>query len=387
MAVKELRGIDVSKYQNGTIDYNKAKRDGVDFAIIKIIQGVNAPNIEPSFEKHYTGFTKAGIPVTGVYVYSYAITESRAENDAKKVLSILNGRKVKVWLDVEDKRIDGKGEQLIKAMKAFQKIIENAGLEFGIYTGQAWYNKNIKPYAAQFPNVKYWIAAYGSDAEGIKVTGNVTRNKPTVNGTLEMWQHSSKGKVDGFSGPIDLNILYVVSSPAVVDHPETETSTTTTNASDKTTATSLYAPLKFAVSKLGVTTTPSTAKSCVKLGQAYLNQAVGTNLVLDGSRGPKTKAAERIFFILCYNLDNGSTFSSSISDTEFNTLTGKVSASRGSKKYMNTFLEVLCLTHGVNPKGVEVPGSYGNGLSAAINSIMGSIVNNVTGKHIRKILA
>ena len=124
--------IDVSDY-NGHIDWKKVKESGMEGAILKIIR--KDLNPDKQFESNWAGCQSAGIPVEGVYNYSYAATESKAVYDAKSVLSILAGRKAKVWLDVEDPVQKGIGKELIDMIRAYQKIIENAGLEFGVYTG------------------------------------------------------------------------------------------------------------------------------------------------------------------------------------------------------------------------------------------------------------
>ena len=91
--------IDVSSYQ-GVINWAKVKASGVQGAILKVIR--KDLNPDKQFENNWKGCEKAGVPIVGVYNYSYATTIDKARVDAKKVLSILAGRKVKVWLDVED---------------------------------------------------------------------------------------------------------------------------------------------------------------------------------------------------------------------------------------------------------------------------------------------
>ena len=105
-----LLGIDVSHYQ-GTIDWKKVKGDGIEFAILKVIR----QNLNPDeqFEANWNGCAAAGIPVHGVYNYSYATTVSKARTDAQKVLDILGGRKPRVYLDVEDSCQKNLGSLLI----------------------------------------------------------------------------------------------------------------------------------------------------------------------------------------------------------------------------------------------------------------------------------
>ena len=135
--------IDVSSYQ-GKIDWAKVKASGVEGTILKIIR--KDLNPDKQFENNWSGCEKVGMPIVGVYNYSYATTISKAIMDARKVIAILNGRKAKVWLDVENKVQKGLGVGLINIINAYKKEIESAGLEFGVYTGLSFYNSYIKPW-------------------------------------------------------------------------------------------------------------------------------------------------------------------------------------------------------------------------------------------------
>lgn len=190
-------GIDVSSYQ-GKIDWKKAKADGIAFAVLKIIR--KDLNPDNQFENNWKGCEEAGIEIKGVYNYSYATTVSKARSDAKKVLSILNGRKAMVWLDVEDNCQKGLGENLIKIINAYADVIKSAGLEFGIYTGQSFYNSYINPYGG----VAYplWIARYGANDGKM-----AEKYRPQIDGVVA-WQYTSKGSVNGISGNVDMNVWY-----------------------------------------------------------------------------------------------------------------------------------------------------------------------------------
>lgn len=196
--------IDVSSYQ-GKIDWNKVKSSGVQGAILKIIR--KDLNPDKQFENNWKGCEKAGVPIVGVYNYSYATTLDKAIADAKKVLSILAGRKVKVWLDVEDTCQKELGMKLIRIIRAYQEVIEAAGLEFGVYTGLSFYNSYIKPWAYQL-KCKFWIARYPSNASMTVDRLPSTSKQPTIKHTLEGWQYSSKGQIPGIAGNVDMNLWY-----------------------------------------------------------------------------------------------------------------------------------------------------------------------------------
>lgn len=191
------KGIDVSSYQ-GVINWPEVVKVGVEFAILKVIR--KDLSADKQFEANYEGCTAAGIPVQGVYNYSYATTITKAVSDAQRVLEVLAGRKTMVVLDIEDKCLEGLGSKLIDIIHAYAGIIKGAGLEFGVYTGQYFYNTYIKPYGSiDYP---LWIARYGANNGQIN-----EKYEPSINGMIG-WQYTSKGSVPGINGNVDLNVWY-----------------------------------------------------------------------------------------------------------------------------------------------------------------------------------
>jgi Lyzozyme M1 (1,4-beta-N-acetylmuramidase) len=86
----EFKGIDVSKW-NGTIDWQKVKGSGIDFAIIREGFGVKSPNqIDEKFKYNITGAKNAGISC-GAYHYSYAVSVQEAVNEAQFCLENIRG--------------------------------------------------------------------------------------------------------------------------------------------------------------------------------------------------------------------------------------------------------------------------------------------------------
>ena len=200
-----VKGIDVAKW-NGTIDWSKVKASGVHFAILKVIN--KQCREEDAFQKNYVGATTQGLSV-GCYNYSYATTVEKARQDAGKVLQVLNGRKMpcKVWLDVEDKCQQGLGHLLIDMINIYQKVIEYAGYEFGVYTGLYFYNTYLKPYAAEL-KCDFWIARYPSSTKVMVSYNPPEGKKPSIRHALWGWQYSSSGSVPGINGNVDMDLYY-----------------------------------------------------------------------------------------------------------------------------------------------------------------------------------
>lgn len=201
----KTKGIDVSTY-NIIRDYNAVAADNVDFAIIKIIRKDLQP--DKRFEQHWAGFEGAGVPIQGVYNYSYATTVAKFKSDAKRVLEVLNGRKTMVWLDIEDASLRGLGRTLADGIRAYAEVIMGAGLQFGVYTYVSFYNSYLKKYSdmLQFP---FWIARYPSTQLVDNDVDPDASKCPNIGKTLYGWQYSSRGVVNGIDGCVDLNQWYV----------------------------------------------------------------------------------------------------------------------------------------------------------------------------------
>lgn len=201
-----MRGIDVSSYQ-GDINWERAKADGVGFAILKVIR----KDLEPdnTFERNYKECERNAIILQGVYNYSYATTVEKAKIDARKVIQILGNRKPMVWLDVEDKCQKGLGHRLIDIILAYKKVINDSGRQFGVYTGLSFYNTYIRQYTSELIGIPFWIARYPSTkTTTINAPVNILK-KPVIDNPLYGWQYSSTCRINGIKGNVDVDEWYV----------------------------------------------------------------------------------------------------------------------------------------------------------------------------------
>lgn len=193
----EVKGIDVSAWQ-GQIDWKTVAAYGMDFVILRITEAGNV--IDKHFERNYTECQKYNIP-TGVYKYSYAMTIAEIQNEARKIVSVLNGRKLQypVWLDLEYNNQRSLGaENIHKMAEAFEKIITAAGYKFGIYCNVDWYMNVICSHLKKYD---FWIARYPANDDGWLQE----RLRPDFG---VGWQYSSKAKIPGINGTVDRNVFY-----------------------------------------------------------------------------------------------------------------------------------------------------------------------------------
>ena len=192
----ELKGIDVSSYQ-GNPDWAKVSNSGVKFAILRIHQ---KSGVDTSFEHNYKGCKSNGILIGG-YKYSYALTPAQAIDEAEDVLSVLCGRgfDFPVFYDLEWKQQRRLGKQAIENIAvSFLTRIKKAGYKVGIYCNLDWYNNVLTDALKQYD---CWIARYPASDNG-SVQERLRPNAGVG------WQYSSKGKVPGISGNVDMDVFY-----------------------------------------------------------------------------------------------------------------------------------------------------------------------------------
>ncbi len=206
MSAQKKKGIDVSRW-NVITDYDAIRDAGVEFAIVKVNNAGNAPDAR--FCEHVAGFKDAGIPIIGGYNYSYANTEEKARRAASSFVNIAKPQGIDfMWLDLEDASMRGLGHKIVDIIDIYRYYAEEADMGFGIYTGASFFNPCLKAYQKEMLNSSWWWARYPSTKDRL-ITDEIpdTKNLPK-NLDLDGWQYSSKLKVNGCSGYLDLNVWW-----------------------------------------------------------------------------------------------------------------------------------------------------------------------------------
>lgn len=177
-------GVDVSKWQDPTkIDYDELAEQ-VDFVILRIGFGW-AKDIY--FERHYLAFTERGVRVGG---YHFPLN-TRLQEQADLVKQALDGKRIEagLWVDVEAEY------QSRSEINAYIPLLENnMGTDVGIYTSYSkWleFMQNETRWASR----RLWVAHYGVTVPKL----------PSPWKKWCVWQYSSTGRLNGYSGNLDLD--------------------------------------------------------------------------------------------------------------------------------------------------------------------------------------
>ena len=197
---KTSLGIDVSHHQ-GPIDWTRVKAAGYDFAFLRIAYRgygqTGSLNQDRMFETYYQGAKAAGIDL-GVYIYSQAINEAEAREEADFVLDILHNRSLQLpvvydpenGLNAKARTDDVSGEQFTKNTIAFHDTIEKAGYPCMIYSNMLW--EAFQFDLNQVGIYDIWYADY--------------EDKPQTPYHFSYWQYTNAAKVPGVDGSIDADI-------------------------------------------------------------------------------------------------------------------------------------------------------------------------------------
>lgn len=199
LKVNGTMGIDVSKH-NGSIDWNAVKNAGVNYVIIRCGYRGSATGVlveDEKFRSNIQGAQAAGLKV-GIYFFSQAVNEREAIEEASLTIDLIRKYKITypVYMDVEaaNGRADGvDAGRRTSIIQAFCETVRDSGYTAGVYANKTWLASKMN--VGSLGNYKIWLAQYAA--------------APTYSGRYEMWQYSSKGKIAGISGNVDLNISYM----------------------------------------------------------------------------------------------------------------------------------------------------------------------------------
>lgn len=193
------RYIDVSRYQ-GTVDWAKVAAAGYKGAMLKTVstnpkmsKRADGLYIDPTFERNYRGSRAAGLDV-GVYYYTYATSEAMADAELALVREAVHGKELTmpVCVDVEENKLKPLSTLDLTNVVAYAlEKVEAMGFYAQLYTYTGYsYELDMQRLAGRWD---VWLADY-------------TGKTPKVDYIYHAHQHTSKGRVPGISGNVDLNV-------------------------------------------------------------------------------------------------------------------------------------------------------------------------------------
>ena len=190
--MSKITCVDISEFQQN-IDFNKMKNDGIKAVIIRAGYGRETSQKDTMFESHYRNAKEAGLKI-GAYWYSYADSVDDAEKEAKACLECVENKyfDMPIYYDLEDNSIVKLGKaKLTEIAERFCETIKKSNYRAGVYANLNWFN-NYLDYDKLKKKYSIWLAQYNSVNE--------------LN--CDIWQNSSTGKINGYGGNIDTNVIF-----------------------------------------------------------------------------------------------------------------------------------------------------------------------------------
>lgn len=192
--------IDVSEWQ-GVIDWNSVVRDDVTLSIIRIQDGSSHQDLK-YMENLQQCIANGG--KYAVYAYFRGTSTADAQQEAKdfyeRTQRVVANKQQPVFyaIDVESVEMGGNVSQMRAGIEAFMSQLNTLGVpdhKIVLYIANHLYDSfNLNTARAG----SIWIPSYGQNDGSI---GNST--KPTH--PYDLWQYTSKGRVSGIAGNVDMN--------------------------------------------------------------------------------------------------------------------------------------------------------------------------------------
>lgn len=215
-----LNGIDVSWWQTKdkkttALNWENVHDAGIDFAFVRTASRdtSNGKIYEDTAADSHIQAALANDINIGLYIFSQALTEAEAREEANYVLNQVEKYGWDVTLPIVIDREPGAHKRLTAGKlskaketavdQAFIDTITEAGYRAALYTNYTWSRNYID--VNNLENCTIWFARYNNTTTSNAKSGSAYADIPC---DYEFWQYSSKGKVDGYTGNLDVNFWY-----------------------------------------------------------------------------------------------------------------------------------------------------------------------------------
>lgn len=271
-----MKGIDISKWQ-GNVNMKRVRDEGgVQRVILR--SGYGAGNYDQAYATNALAMVNLGMK-GGIYHFSYAYSTKMAQDEGKFAVTAAKKfwDKCYICYDFEYDSVNNAKKHGVNVTKsiatayalAFLKEVDAAGFIPVLYLNQDYWNRyfDVDALKKEIPHLRIWYACwYNANSQ------NITKDLPAnIKKQVDIWQYSSKGKVPGINGNVDMDEVYesadLYSDDNVVVKPDIPQNNTC-NINIK----------EF-------------QEACNKDG--YSKKTLGHNLKEDGIDGPETQAVRK----------------------------------------------------------------------------------------------
>lgn len=215
-----INGIDVSWWQakNKTttlLNWEEIHNAGIDFAFVRVgSRDSSSGSIyeDTAADSHIQAALENDINI-GLYIFSQALTEKEAREEANFVLNQIDKYDWDVTLPIVIDREKGSYNRLTAGKlsktketavcQAFADTIVETGYQASVYASYSWIKSYIN--TDDLTDCGIWIARYNNTTTSNTKSGTAYADVPY---DYDFWQYSSTSRVDGYSGNLDTNFWY-----------------------------------------------------------------------------------------------------------------------------------------------------------------------------------
>lgn len=215
-----INGIDVSWWQakNKTttlLNWEEIHNAGIDFAFVRVgSRDSSSGSIyeDTAADSHIQAALENDINI-GLYIFSQALTEKEAREEANFVLNQIDKYDWDVTLPIVIDREKGSYNRLTAGKlsktketavcQTFADTIVEAGYQASVYASYSWIKSYIN--TDDLTDCGIWIARYNNTTTSNTKSGTAYADVPY---DYDFWQYSSTSRVDGYSGNLDTNFWY-----------------------------------------------------------------------------------------------------------------------------------------------------------------------------------
>ena len=195
-------GVSISK-EEGYIDYNKLKKAGIQYVMIRLGQrgyGSGQVSIDENYSDNMKRANDAGLDV-GVYFYSQAITEAEAVEEANIVIEQLKEYEITYPVAFIMEKITDDSSRIenltvndkTKIATSFLSTIEAAGYNGVLYGTKEWLIKQLD--LSKLKDYDTWLSQ--------------NTDVPDYPYKFTMWEYSKTNSIDGIAGNANLSISFI----------------------------------------------------------------------------------------------------------------------------------------------------------------------------------
>lgn len=200
LGISKVKVIDVSYYQKD-INWDAFATESDCYGVILRLGYWNV--LDKKFERNINELKRLNIPY-GIYLFSYATSTYGAKKEATFTNEMIDKYDIKptlgIYYDLESWKTNNSSSDKITKngynyiAKAYVESVlnhVNNNYNVGVYSGR-WYAMNRLGSVAK--SYVSWVAEYNSTLK--------------YDDSYSMWQYTSKGKVPGIEGNVDISYLY-----------------------------------------------------------------------------------------------------------------------------------------------------------------------------------